>query len=212
MKRLLSGVLVAVVAISGLFLMTGCEKGGATKADKNKTDVSYTLGKGKVTFSVPKKDDGTAKYEFTTTKPEGMGVSATAYLETDTAILGISTSGLSYNTSAAYKAKYGDTKASFAGYLEFIEDSELFNKKINLPGLEQFEINGRKALRYYSRVGSSGNYEYRGYFYAVGVDDIYPGSRFGIIVYHKGEFPKEAKEFNQETLDIIKSLKIEANA
>ena len=118
---------------------------------------------------------------------------------------------MSYNTSVKYKEKYGDKKASFKDYLKFIEDKDLFDKAY-LPGLEQFKINGRKALRYYNRVGGSGDYKYYGYFYMVGVDDIYPGSKFEMVVNYKDdEKPKKSKEFDIETLKIIKSLKIKKN-
>lgn len=201
-------VIYSILAITlGLCALTGCEKG----ENKNLTEISYQHGKGTIKLSVPKNEDGTAKYEFTTEKPEGISVSKSFYLVTDNSILGFATSGMSYNTSTKYKEKYGETKATFDGYLAFIEDTEMFNKSY-LPGLEQFEINGRKALRYYNRVGGSGDYKYYGYFYMVGADDIYPGSRFDIVVNYKDEEkPKEVREFDEETLEIIKSLKIEAN-
>ena len=115
---------------------------------------------------------------------------------------------MSYNTSAKYKEKYGDKKATFDGYLEFIEDKDLFDKSY-LPGLEQFKINGRKALRYYRRSGSPSNYTYFGYFYMIGADDIYPGSKLDLVVDYKNEENlKESKEFDKETLEIIKSIKV----
>ena len=205
MKKVGKLLLVMVLAASSILTITGC---GNKKEDSNTVEISYTHGKGKITLSVPKDKDGKPKYEFTTEKPKGISVSKTFYLVTDSSMIGFATSGLSYNTSAKYKEKYGDKKASFDGYLEFIEDADLFNKSY-LPGLDQFEINGRKALRYYNREGSSNNYKYYGYFYLVGVDDIYPGSRFEMVVNYKDEEkPKEIVEFDQETLDIIKSLKI----
>lgn len=211
MKKIVSLILVAIMLVTGLFILTGCDNGNKAKKIDG-VEISEVFGKGKFTLTVPKKEDGTAKYEFTKTKPAGATVSGSFYLETEKTIMVFSTSGLSYNTAQKYKQKYGEKTATFDGYLEFIEDTELFNKKINLPGLEQFEINGRKALRYYSRVGSSGNYKYNGYFYAIGVDDVYPGSRAGILVCYKDEEkPKEAKEFDQETLDIISTLKISLN-
>ena len=202
------------VLILGLCLLTGCEKGNIKENIKkiNSVEISYELGKGTFKLLVPKNDDGNAKYEFTTEKPSEISTTATFYLVTDTAVFGFSTSGLSYNTSAKYKEKYGDTKATFDGYLEFIEDKDLFNKSY-LPGLEQLEINGRKAIRYYNRAGSSSNYKYYGYFYMIGVDDIYPGSRAGMTVNYKtDDKPSEIKEFDKETLNIINSLKIEVNA
>lgn len=210
MKKLISLSLVIMLLVAGLFILTGCESGEGGGAAKAKTiDISYTLGKGVFTVSVPQNEDGTPKYQFTEEKPEGLSTSATFYLVTDTAMFGFSTSGLSYNTSKDYKEKYGeDTVASFDGYLEFIEDADLFNKSY-LPGLEQFEINGRKALRYHNKAGGSGDYEYYGYFYFIGVDDIYPKSRAGMTVNYKvEERPKEAQEFDEETLAIINSLKI----
>lgn len=205
-RNLLCLLLIAVVV-----LFAGCDNTNEKKEKEDNTvEISYTLGKGVVTLKVPKNEDGTPKYEFTTEKPQGLSVSKTFYLVTDNTMLGFATTGLSYHTSVKYKEKYGTVKASFDGYLEFIEDTDLFNKSY-LPGLEQFEINGRKALRYYNRTGGSGKYDYYGYFYMIGVDDIYTGSKFDMVVNYKDEEkPKEAKEFDKETLDIIKSLKITA--
>ena len=217
MKKIISLSLVIVLLLVGLFTLTACENGGGEggngepqKEQPKTVDISYTIGKGVFTVSVPQKEDGTAKYEFTTEKPEGISTSATVYLVTDTALFGFSTSGMSYNTSKDYKEKYGEVDATFDGYLEFIEDADLFNKSY-LPGLEQFELNGRKALRYYNRAGGSGDYNYYGYFYFIGVDDIYPKSRAGMTVNYKVEkLPKESQEFDEETLGIINSLKITA--
>ena len=177
MKKIMSFAFVMLLA---LVTLTGCGKDSKKEEKKknNTTEITYELGKGKIKVSVPKTEEGKPKYEFTTEKPEGISVSKTFYLVTDKTIIGFSTSGLSYNTSTKYKDKYGDKKASFDGYLEFIEDKDLFDKSY-LPGLEQFEINGRKALRYYNRVGGSGDYKYSGYFYMVAADDIYPCSRYG---------------------------------
>jgi len=214
MKKIISFLLTVSLLTGSVFMLTGCDKNGGGKEKKvdNTTPISYELGKGTFTVNVPKDEEGNPKYEFTKDKPAEISTSATFYLVTDTAVFGFSTSGLSYNTSTKYKDKYGDTKASFDGYLEFIEDKDLFDKSY-LPGLEQFEINGRKALRYYNRSGSSNNYKYYGYFYMIGVDDIYPGSRAGMTVNYKlDEKPSEIQEFDDETLAIIKSLKITANA
>jgi hypothetical protein len=209
-------LLLTLVLFVGVIFLTGCTGGTEKEKEKEKKEeekgieIKYTHGKGIVSLRVPKGEDGKAKYEFTTEKPQGISVSKTFYLVTDNAMLGFATTGLSYNTSQKYKDKYGDKKASFDGYLEFIEDKDLFNKSY-LPGLEQFEINGRKALRYYNRAGGSGDYNYYGYFYFIGVDDIYTGSKFDVVVNYKDEEkPKEAKEFDKETLDIIKSIKITA--
>ena len=90
-------------------------------------------------------------------------------------------------------------------------DDETLSSRPQLPGVERFDLNGRKALRYYNRTGGSGVYEYYGYFYMVAVDEIYPGSEFNMTVNYKGEKPSEVKEFDQETLDIISSLKITLN-
>lgn len=207
MKKAIKSLALIMVLFVGVFTLTGCDK--AKKAN-NTVEISYNLGKGKVTLSVPKDEDGNPKYKFTTEKPAGLSTYKTFYLVTDNAMFGFATSGMSYNTSAKYKEKYGDVKATFDGYLEFIEDKDLFNKSY-LPGLEQFKLNDRNALRYYNRAGSPGDYKYYGYFYMVGVDDIYVGSKFDMVVNYKvDELPKESKEFDEETLDIIKSLKIAA--
>ena len=212
MKKVSKVLLIVVLMITSIFVITGCDKKEKeSKAKKDVAKISYELGKGKITVEVPKDKEGNAKYEFTTEKPEGVSVSKTFYLVTDKSIIGFATSGMSYNTSTKYKDKYGDVKATFDGYLEFIEDKDLFDKSY-LPGLEQFKINGRKALRYYNRSGSSNNYKYYGYFYFIGVDDIYAGSKFDMVVNYKDEEkPTEVKEFDKETLEIIKSIKIEEN-
>jgi hypothetical protein len=206
MKKLISKALIIMLLITGIFTLSGCN----SKKEKG-VEISYVNGKGTFTLTVPKKEDGTAKYEFTTEKPKGSMKTGTFYLETDSAILAFSTSGLVYNTSKDYKAKYGDTKATFAGYLEFMDD-ESISSRPRLAGIEKFEINGAQAIRYYSRTGGSGDYVYYGYNYAIAVDEIYPGSKAEIGVYYKtDEKLSEAKEFDQETLDIINSLKITLN-
>ena len=211
MKKIISFALIMVV---GLTILTGCGKDTKKENDKKKDntiEIAYELGKGKIKVSVPKTEDGKSKYEFTTEKPEGITVSKTFYLVTDKAMIGFATTGLSYNTSSKYIEKYGKDTASFDGYLKFIEDKDLFNKSY-LPGVEQFKINDRNALRYYNRAGGSGDYKYYGYFYMIGVDDIYPSSKLDIVVNYKDEEkPKEAKELDEETLEIIKSIKVEAN-
>ena len=205
MKKYFSLLVAVLVLVGSLFISTGCEK------KSNTIEITQEHGKGVFKVSVPKDAEGNPKYSFTTEKPSEISTSASFYLVTDTAVFGFSTSGLSYNTSKAYKEKYGDKEASFDGYLEFIEDSDLFNKKILLPGFEQLDINGRKAIRYYNRNGGGGNYKYFGYFYLIGVDDIYNKSRAQMIVNYKlDEKPTEIKEFDEETLAIINSLKIEA--
>ena len=209
MKKIISLVLVLVLMTTGLLALTGCEKGG-NAPKKDGVDISYTFGKGKISLRVPKKEDGTAKYEFTTEKPEGFSVNATFYLVTDKAMFGFSTSSLAYNTGKEYKEKYGETQATFDGYLAFLDDESL-SSRAKLSGDTRLEINGRKVVKYYNRVGSSGNYDYYGFFYLVGVDDVYPGSRLQMTVNYKDEKPKESKEFDEETNDIISSLKVEAN-
>lgn len=210
MKRVSKILLVFVLVIS-LFAITGCDKKNGGKAKKDVAKINYTLGRGIITVEVPKDEEENPKYEFTTEKPEGVSFTKPVYLVTDKNVIGFGTSGLSYHTSVKYKEKYGDVKASFKGYLEFIEDEDLFDKSY-LPGLEQFKINGRSALRYYNRVGGSGKYKYYGYFYFIGVDDIYPGSKFDMVVNYKDEEkPTESKEFDKETLEIIKSIKIKEN-
>ena len=213
MKKVFSLLLAITLLTGSIFILSGCEKKTSKKQEKedDTVEISHEQGKGIFKVSVPKNEEGKPNYEFTTEKPEEIPVRKTFYLVTDKSVIGFATSGLSYNTSKKYKDKYGDEKATFEGYLKFIDDKDLFDKSY-LPGLEQFKINGRKALRYYNRSGSSSNYKYYGYFYFIGVDDIYPGSKADIVVNYKDEEkPKEAKEFDKETLAIIKSLKIVEN-
>lgn len=207
MRKTLS-VIVVMLLVSGLFILSGCEKKEKGQEKKDGVDISYVNGNGTFTVTVPKDKDGKAKYEFTTTKPEGSKKTATFYLETDNSILTFATSGWVYNTSKDYKSKYGDKKATYDGYIEFMDD-ESISSRPKLSGMERFEINGRKALRYYNRTGGSGDYQYFGYNYIMECDDIYPGSNVNMVVYYKtDEKLTEAKEFDQETLDIINSLKL----
>ena len=207
MKKILSVMSIAVLLIGSLFALTGCNNGGNDKVN-NTIEISNTLNKGKITLSVPKNNDRTPKYEFTTEKPEGSNVmKGTFYLVTENAVFSFKSNSLVYNTSIYYKEKYGDQKATFDGYLDWVDDKD---SKIKLSGMEKLEINGRKALRYYNREGSSGNYKYYGYLYLVGADDVFPGSNFEMDVNYKSQ-ESESKEFDDETLSIINSLKITLN-
>ena len=66
MKKIINLTLIVTMML-GLVVLTGCDKnanGGNTAKKKNTTDISYTHGKGTITLSVPKNEDGTAKYEL----------------------------------------------------------------------------------------------------------------------------------------------------
>ena len=206
MKKIVSVALVIALLVGGLLTLTGCENGGKKN---NGIEISHDEGKGKFVISVPKNEDGTPKYEFTKTKPE-KAQSGTFYLETDTAIFSFGSESAVYNTSQKYKDKYGDKEPSFDNYLEWVHDPD---SGIKLAGWEELTINERKAVRYYSRTGGSGDYVYHGYIYLLSADDIYyAGSRIDMKVVYKGdEELKEAKELDQETLDIINSLVISKN-
>ena len=210
MKKIISLVLVIMTLVTGLVVLTGCDNGSGNKKNANTVEISRVMGKGTITLRVPKNEDGTPKYEFTDTKPDGISKSGTFYLVTDTTYFAFASHGLVYNTSKDYKAKYGEKDATFDGYLEFMDDTSISSRP-QLSGVERFELNGRKALRYYNRTGGSGEYKYYGYFYMVAADDIYPGSVFDMTVNYKEDRPSEIKEFDQETLDIISSLKLTLN-
>ena len=202
MKKFLNLFLV----LGCLVVFTGCSKSGEKESNKT-TSINYILNtNGTISIDVLTKDDGNPKYEFTTTKPEGMKRTGTVYLETDKAILAFSTTIMTYHTATKYKDKYGDVKPTFEDYLKWMDDPD---SGIKLAGIEKLDINSRKALRYYSREGGSGDYTYYGYTYLIGAEDIYNNSRITLAVqYKETEFPKEAKELDEETLSIIKSLKI----
>ena len=213
MKKLLSVMAIIAMLTGSLFAFSGCgnkdngANGNETKADT--TEVSYEYGKAKYTVAVPKKEDGSAKYEFVKEKPDGVKYLSTFYLATDTADFSIGSAGLVYNTSKTYKEKYGETKATFQGYLDYMEDPISTIPKENM---EILEINGRKAVKRQIKSGSSGNYKYYGYNYMVEVDDIMPGSYVEITVsYKNSEGESEAKPLDSEAQDILNSLKIEAN-
>lgn len=213
MKKLLSVMAIIAMLTGSLFAFSGCgnkdneKNGNGAKADT--TEVSYAYGKAKYTVAVPKKEDGSAKYEFAKEKPDGVKYLSTFYLATDTADFSIGSAGLVYNTSKTYKEKYGETKATFQGYLDFMEDPISTIPKENMKILE---INGRKAVKRQIKSGSSGNYKYYGYNYMVEVDDIMPGSYVEIMVSYKNpDGESEAKPLDSEAQDILNSLKIEAN-
>lgn len=211
MKKTLSLILVIMMLFAGTITLSGCTKENSKngEANANVTEISYVNGKGTFKLSVPKDSEGKAKYEFTKQKPAGINASGSFYLVTDNYVFVFSTSGLVYNTSAVYKNKYGDKKATFDGYIEWVEDAE---SKIKLHGMEKIEINGRKALRYDRVAGSSSAYKYYGYNYLIAGDDIYSGSRIEVnVVYPDGKSEDSAKELDAEAKAIIESLKIEAN-
>lgn len=215
MKKVLSVVAILAILSASLFAFTGCgdkKNGGDSKKaeDPNKVQISYVNGKGTFKVSVPKKDDGSPKYEFTEKKPEASKFRGTFYIETDKAVITFATSGLAYNTSKDYKAKYGETKATFDGYLEFMDDPSSTIPKNNT---EKLEINGRKAVKRESREGSSGNYKYYGFNYMIAGDDIYPGSYISLGVYYKGEeVHTSADAIDEETQAIINSLVVSLNS
>lgn len=207
MKKILSVIFIMIMLLSSMCMLTGCGN-DEKKANANTTEISYTNGKGVFTVAVPKNEDESPKYQFTSEKPEGAKMRGSFYMTTDNAIFTFSTSGLVYNTSTTYRAKYGEVKATFDGYLSWIDDPE---SKIKLGGFEKFEINGRKAIRYYNRTGSSNSYKYYGYFYAIAADDIYPGSSVEMTVVYKNKEEDQAVEFDEETLAIINSFKLSQN-
>lgn len=213
MKKLLSLAAIMILIIGSMFALTGCgskeEKKDEVK-NANTTEVSYVSGKLKYTVSVPKKDDGSAKYEFTTEKPEVKNAKGSFFIETENAVIGFSTSGLVYTTSTYYKDKYGaDQKATFDGFMNWVNDPA---SKITAKDYTQVEVNGRKAYRLDLREGSSGNYKYKGYNYMVAADDVLPGSYIQINVNFKGdEELTSQKELDSETQDIINSLVVVAN-
>ena len=217
MKRVLSIILTIVLLTTGLFILTGCENGGNNGSGAKKketTEITYVHGKGKITVSVPKNEDGTPKYQFTDSKeqPEQAKMRSTFYLITDNAALGFATSGLVYNTAIKYKEKYGEEKAktaTFDGYLEWMDDAD---SGIKLNGLEKIEINGRKAIKYNMLEGSSNNYKYFGYIYRIATDDVYPGSGLDLdVTLNKEGTTDGAPTMDEETQDIINSIKIEQN-
>lgn len=207
--RKYKNLLLALVIFVGVLALTGCTGEGEKKDKEKTTTIIYNYGKYNVSFDVPQDEEGNAKYSFTTTKPEGFNRSGAFYLELDNSYIAIGSSSWVYQTSVYYKEKYGVKDPSFDDYLEWMKDAK---SGIKLGGMENLEINGRKAIRYYAREGSSNNYKYYGYNYIFSLDDINPKSRLDVIVYYKDETPPtEAKEFDEQTLKILKTLKVEEN-
>ena len=217
MKKYFKFALVFVMVLS-LFVITGCDKKtGNTKKEEKKdwAKITYDFGKVTMTAEVPKDEDGKAKYEFTKDKPTTdvlMSRTGSVYLVTDDAIFAFGSTSWTYQTGQKYKEKYGEVKkGNFDDYMKWVKDKD---SGIDLRGMEELKINGRKAVRYYSFSGGSGNYKYYGYFYTIDVNEFYEGSRLDMNVYYnipKSEVPTEAKELSKETLEIIKTLKFKAN-
>lgn len=215
MKKLLSIALVAIMLVSGLFVFSGCGnnegENGNEKKDENKIEISAEHGKGTFKVLVPKNEDGSPKYEFTKEKPETAPkfANGTYYIETEKAVISLSTMGLAYNTSKDYKAKYGETKATFQGYIDFMNDETSTIPKAD----EVTEINGKKAVKRASRQGGSGKYTYFGFYYMIEADEIYPGSYVNLGVFYKdGVERTEAEPIDDETQAIINSLTVVANS
>lgn len=206
MKKILNVMAIIAVLTASLFALTGC---GEKKGKADTTDITYALNKAKYTVSVPKKEDGSPKYEFTTEKPENAKVTGAFYLVTDKAVITFTSSRMVYQTGVAYKAKYGEKEGTFDGYLEWIDDKD---SSIKLGGMEKLEINGRKAIKYQNREGSSGSYKYYGFQYRVAADDVTPGNCVDIAVrYGKTEGESKPTPIDEETQAIIDSFKISAN-
>ena len=51
MKKAIKSLVLIMVLFVGVFALTGCDK---AKKENNTVEISYNLGKGKVTLSVPK--------------------------------------------------------------------------------------------------------------------------------------------------------------
>ena len=214
MKKVLSIALVTIMLLSGLAIFSGCgdNKGGNgnEKKDENKVEISAVHGKGTIKVNVPKKEDGSAKYEFTKTKPETAPkfANGTFFIETEKAIISFSTMGLAYNTSTQYKQKYGDVKATFQGYIDFMNDSSSTIPKAD----EILEINGKKAVKRASKQGGSGDYKYFGFYYMIEADEFYPGSYLNVGVFYKdGVERTSAEPMDEETQAIIDSITVVAN-
>lgn len=212
MKKILSLGLKTMLLCSLLFIMAGC--GNNTEKENKKlsfdgVEITYTYGNAVYTMSVPKNDEGKAKYTFAETLSDDLDYDGSFYLETDNAVFTFNSEGLVYNTSSTYKEKYGDKEATFDNYVEWVKDED---SNINLNGFEELTVNGRKAIRYYISAGSSDDYTYYGYRYLASLDDTTKGSNLKMNVYYKNnEKLKSPKELDQETLDIISSLKITSN-
>ncbi len=212
MKKILNLGLKTMLLCSLLVIMAGCgtkNEGENNKLSFNGVETTYTYGNEIYAMSVPKNDDGKAKYTFTEELPNEVEYEGAFYLETDNAVIIFNSEGLVYNTSYMYREKYGDKSATFDNYLEWIKDED---SNIKLNGFEELKINDRKAIRFYINAGSGGDYTYYGYRYNISLDDVTEGSNLEMSVYYKNdEDLKAPKELDQETLDIISSLKITSN-
>jgi len=217
MKKIISLISIIAILATSIFIFSGCgnkeeNKGGKEESkETNKVEISTEFFKGTLKLSVPKNEDGTPKYEFTKEKPATATkfANGTYYLETDKAVITFASKGLVYNTSKDYKAKYGEVKATFQGYLDFMNDPSSTIPKDNT---EVLEINGRKAVKRPSRQGSSGDYKYFGYYYMVEADEVVPGSYVEIGVFYKGEEEhKSADPIDDETQAILNSYSLKLN-
>lgn len=197
-------ILITLVLFISILLLTGCDK-----IEKNKvhyTDINTKVGNFNITLTVPANEEGNVKYNFTTEKPSKFKGIGNVYLETDKTTLSISSEVWTYHTSVYYKDKHETIEPSFDDYIIWMKDPK---STIKLSGVEDVEINGRKAIRYYSREGSENDYRYYGYIYNISTDDINPKMHIIMKVHNNKEASSKAKEFDKETLSIINSLRIE---
>lgn len=205
MKKILSLILVVAILIVSMFALAGCGSKDGNTNKVNTIEISTEFFKGTLKMSVPKKDDGSPKYEFTKERPADLKkyANGTIYLETEKAIITIASKGFSYQTGKEYKEKYGEVKGSFQGYLDFMNDP---SSTIPKNGTEVVEINGKKAVKRESKQGSSNDYKYFGYYYMIEADDVMPGSYVELGVFYKGEAEhKSADPIDEETQAIVDS-------
>lgn len=214
MKKTVFTILIIITLLSTLFLITGCGNDNSEEKKIETIETFYNLGTTKIKVLVPKiqAEDGTdkPKYEFTTTKPENAEARGSVYLVTDKAIFAFSSSRLVYNTGIAYKEKYGEQPASFAGWVSFVKDPDS-KMSLTIKNFEEIKLNNRDAAKYDYRYGT-GSGELHGYNYRINIDELVPGSMLELVVTTKEGKTGDIKSVieDEEVKTILNSITIEA--
>ena len=210
MKKTISVLLVIALILAGLFVLTGCDNGNGSK--RKTTEISYSapsIYSIKLNVPVEKNDSGeeVPKYKFVEEMPEAVKnilSSEGTYIVGDKIVVQIETSSYVYQTSTAYKEKYGDVTPSFEGFKEFIfaEGSTSTLKKGELT-----KLGDREAIKAETRYGA-GSGDLYGYSYTVNIEDIYPRGYMTIrVVTADGNSESTAAVFaDAEVQAIIDSI------
>lgn len=196
MKKVLSLALIMILMISGLFVLTGCEKkdgeNGGSEPAKATRKLTYDYTGTEVSLEVPEESSYT---EFTTEEPENsIYFSGTFYLV-----------GEPVNIAFGSDRLFGTDVTTFDEFAEYLQ-SDTYTGTYKIK--EETKIGDRKALRMDYRYGSTSSDNLYGYSYLVDGGETDPGLYYTIDVV-KSDFTlgdiAETME-SEEVTDILNSI------